>query len=100
MGSISSQWRHNKAQKYLSDGHSRHRSRFNFVVNLLAGLVAYSYHPTKPALYLKMTKASKPYLRTFSSVELTVIEFLLNPLGNGDGLFQNLSVLIGLSLKI
>ena len=30
--------------------HSRHRSRFNFLVNLLAGLVAYSYHPKKPAL--------------------------------------------------
>jgi Transposase DDE domain len=32
--------------------HSRHRSRFNFLVNLLAGLVAYSYHPTKPSLDL------------------------------------------------
>jgi Transposase DDE domain len=32
--------------------HSRHRSRFNFLVNLLAGLVAYSYHPKKPALDL------------------------------------------------
>jgi hypothetical protein len=33
--------------------HSRHRSRFNFLVNLLAGLVAYSYHPKKPSLDLK-----------------------------------------------
>lgn len=32
--------------------HSRHRSRFNFLVNLLAELVAYSYHPKKPALDL------------------------------------------------
>jgi hypothetical protein len=32
--------------------HSRHRSRFNFLVNLLAGLVAYSYYPTKPSLAL------------------------------------------------
>jgi hypothetical protein len=32
--------------------HSRHRSRFNFLVNLCAGLVAYSYHPTKPSLDL------------------------------------------------
>jgi Transposase DDE domain len=32
--------------------HSRHRSRFNFLVNLLAGLIAYSYHPKKPALDL------------------------------------------------
>lgn len=32
--------------------HSRHRSRFNFFVNLLAGLIAYSYHPKKPSLDL------------------------------------------------
>lgn len=32
--------------------HSRHRSRFNFLVNLLAGLIAYSYHPMKPSLDL------------------------------------------------
>lgn len=30
--------------------HSRHRSPFNFLVNLVAGLVAYSYHPDKPSL--------------------------------------------------
>jgi Transposase DDE domain len=34
--------------------HSRHRSRFNFLVNLLAGLVAYSYHPKKPSLDLNL----------------------------------------------
>lgn len=32
--------------------HSRHRSQFNFLVNLLAGLIAYSYHPKKPSLDL------------------------------------------------
>ncbi|MDG3494045.1 hypothetical protein FEV09_05685 [Pseudanabaena catenata USMAC16] len=32
--------------------YSRHRSIFNFLVNLLAGLVAYSYCETKPALDL------------------------------------------------
>jgi hypothetical protein len=32
--------------------HSRHRSRFNFLVNLIAGLIAYSYHPKKPSLDL------------------------------------------------
>jgi hypothetical protein len=32
--------------------HSRHRSRFNVLVNLLAGLIAYSYHPMKPFLDL------------------------------------------------
>jgi hypothetical protein len=32
--------------------HSRHRSPINFVVNLLAGLVAYAHLPKKPALKL------------------------------------------------
>lgn len=30
--------------------HSRHRSPFNFLVNLVSGLIAYSYHPEKPSL--------------------------------------------------
>lgn len=30
--------------------HSRHRSPFNFLVNLVSGLIAYAYHPTKPSL--------------------------------------------------
>jgi hypothetical protein len=33
--------------------HSRHRSVFNFLVNLLAGLVAYTYQDKKPALDLE-----------------------------------------------
>ncbi|MFO0309061.1 MAG: transposase, partial [Pseudanabaena sp.] len=32
--------------------HSRHRSFFNFLVNVLVGLVAYTYRETKPALDL------------------------------------------------
>ncbi len=32
--------------------HSRHRSVFNFLGNLLAGLVAYTYQEKKPALDL------------------------------------------------
>ena len=32
--------------------HSRHRSQWNFLANVLGGLIAYSYHPTKPALDL------------------------------------------------
>jgi Transposase DDE domain len=32
--------------------HSRHRSRFNFLVNLLAGLIAYSYYSQKLSLDL------------------------------------------------
>ena len=31
---------------------SRHRSGANFLANLLGGLIAYSYHPTKPSLDL------------------------------------------------
>jgi hypothetical protein len=30
--------------------HSRHRSVLNFIVNLLAGLVAYTYQDKKPSL--------------------------------------------------
>lgn len=32
--------------------HSRHRSPVNFVVNLIAGLVAYSFIPKKPSLHI------------------------------------------------
>ncbi|BDM78028.1 hypothetical protein AM10699_08980 [Acaryochloris marina MBIC10699] len=32
--------------------HSRHRSGFNFLANLLGGLIASSYHPMKPSLDL------------------------------------------------
>lgn len=33
--------------------HSRHRSPLNFVVNLLAGLIAYCLQPKKPSLHLR-----------------------------------------------
>jgi hypothetical protein len=32
--------------------HSRHRSPSNFLVNLMAGLIAYCHQPKKPALDL------------------------------------------------
>lgn len=32
--------------------HTRHRSPVNFVINLLAGLVAYCHQPKKPSLRL------------------------------------------------
>jgi transposase len=35
--------------------HTRHRSITGFMVNLVAGLVAYSYRPTKPSLGLRRT---------------------------------------------
>ena len=33
--------------------HTRHRSVTGFMVNLVAGLVAYSFRPTKPSLGLR-----------------------------------------------
>ena len=33
--------------------HTRHRSVANFMVNLLGGLIAYTYHPVKPSLDLE-----------------------------------------------
>lgn len=33
--------------------HSRHRSIWNFLVNLFAGLIAYTYSPQKPSLDLE-----------------------------------------------
>jgi DDE family transposase len=34
--------------------HSRHRSVTNFLVNLVAGLIAYTYQPKKPSLRIRM----------------------------------------------
>ena len=34
--------------------HSRHRSVSNFLVNLVAGLIAYTYQPKKPLLHIGM----------------------------------------------
>ena len=34
--------------------HTRHRSPFNFVVHLLAGLIAYRHQPKKPSLFQKL----------------------------------------------
>lgn len=38
--------------------HSRHRSPFNFLVNVLAGLIAYCHQPKKPALQFLSNSAS------------------------------------------
>lgn len=43
--------------------HSRHRSVTNFLVNLVAGLIAYTYQPKKPSLHLRMPQnAALPML--------------------------------------
>jgi hypothetical protein len=39
--------------------HSRHRSFTNFVTNLIAGLMAYSFLPKKPAINYQTTKRTK-----------------------------------------
>lgn len=38
--------------------HSRHRSIWNFLVNLMAGLIAYTYLPHKPSLDLELKALS------------------------------------------
>jgi hypothetical protein len=47
--------------------------RFNFLVNRLAGLIAYSYHPKKPALDLN-DKGLTALPQAIFSVELTLTE--------------------------
>lgn len=39
--------------------HTRHRSVFNFMVNLIAGLIAYTYQDKKPSLNLRVTSADQ-----------------------------------------
>lgn len=43
--------------------HSRHRSFKNFIVNLISGLIAYSFFPKKPSI--KFEKVSTPQLSLF-----------------------------------
>jgi len=39
--------------------HTRHRSPVNFLVNLLAGLIAYTWRPNKPALNLSSAELAQ-----------------------------------------
>ena len=39
---------HNKLKNCCQIEHHRHRSPFNFLVNLISGLLAYAYDPNKP----------------------------------------------------
>jgi hypothetical protein len=43
---------HNQLKNISQIDHSRHHSSINFVVNLLAGLVAYSFQEKKHSLHL------------------------------------------------
>jgi transposase len=40
--------------------HSRHRSPINFLVNLIAGLIAYCHQPKKPSLRLQLPTLTQP----------------------------------------
>ena len=42
--------------------HTRHRSPFNFMVNVLCGLIAYSWQPKKPSLNLRADDYALPEL--------------------------------------
>jgi hypothetical protein len=42
--------------------HSRHRSPFNFLVHLFAGLTAYCHQPKKPALHLSRDPLALPVM--------------------------------------
>ncbi len=44
---------HDQLKNVAQVEHSRHRSPLNFLVNLIAGLIAYTYQPSKPALDLQ-----------------------------------------------
>ena len=41
-------WKCTEADQRPLNQHSRHRSPFNFAVNLIAGLIAYTRQPRKP----------------------------------------------------
>mgnify|MGYP003472672932 FL=1 len=41
--------------------HSRHRSFINFIVNILAGLAAYSFFPKKPSIKYQTVKTNQLY---------------------------------------
>ena len=40
--------------------HTRHRSVYNFMVNLIAGLIAYTYQDKKPSLNLRVNPSDQP----------------------------------------
>jgi Transposase DDE domain. len=41
---------HDQLKNISQIEHTRHRSVANFMVNLMAGLIAYTHQPTKPSL--------------------------------------------------
>jgi hypothetical protein len=47
----------NYFKDHVGSTHTRHRSQSNFFVNLLAGLVAYTFREKKPSLNLRLQHA-------------------------------------------
>jgi len=50
----------NKLKSGCQIEHHRHRSPCNFLVNLISGIVAYAYDPSKPAI--RLTRREKEVL--------------------------------------
>ena len=48
---------HDQLKNISQIEHTRHRSPFNFFVNLIAGLVAYTFREKKPSLKLRLESA-------------------------------------------
>ena len=67
---------HNIWKSALHIDHTRHRSVDNFVVNLLAGLVAYCHRPNKPTVSLPVTRFVAWYLLKHYSRYLISITLL------------------------
>jgi hypothetical protein len=55
---------HNKLKSCCQIEHHRHRSPWNFLVNLISGLIAYAYDPDKPCLGLSGKETAKLLLLT------------------------------------
>lgn len=62
-------------KKLVSIEHSRHRSIFNFLINLMAGSTAYTYLPQKPSLdiYPKDLPALRPTIFEFRRTHVNLL---------------------------
>jgi hypothetical protein len=53
---------HDQLRNICQSAHNRHRSPFNFLVHLFAGLTAYSHQPMKPARHLSRDLLALPVM--------------------------------------
>jgi hypothetical protein len=49
----------NKLKNFCQIEHHRHRSPWNFFVNLISGIVAYAYEPCKPCIQFTSAETQK-----------------------------------------